>query len=377
MTGETVPCVRAARRLTPRATSCVLLLFALLTASGAGTAGPRRAQDIAKKTITVAQDGSGDFTSVQEAIASVPAMHQNTVTIVIRKGVYREKVFITTSRLTLVGEHRDSTRIVFAELRKHWNAAHAGSDWGAAVVNIDSAVTDITIANLTIHNNYGSLYASDDHQFAIRGGGTRVMLLGCTVIADGGDTVSLWNRQSGMYYHDDCRFEGGVDFVCPRGWCYITHSEFYGHSLSASIWHDGSTRKDQKFVIRDSRFDGVPGFALGRNHRDGQFFLLGCTFSERMADRAIYRPESSPSPNVWGPRYYFYDCHRDGVDYAWFGDNLADAEGSPSHTVIDATWTFAGAWDPEASIAALVPGRYWRPRSTRVTTPAGAGMQKK
>ena len=346
------------------------IFVAIALAAMAACLQPVTATECAR--IVVAQDGSGDFTTIQEAINSVPPHNAHTVTIVIKKGTYREKLYITTSFITLAGEDRDSTRIVYAELRKNWNERRFGNDWGSAVVNIDSSVTDLTIVNLTIHNNYGSLYQTEDHQFAIRGSGTRVMLLGCNVIADGGDTVSLWNRQSGMYYHADCYFEGGVDFVCPRGWCYITNSRFYGHNLSASIWHDGSTNKDQKFVIRNSRFDGVPGFPLGRNHRDGQFFLLGCTFSAAMADKQIYRPASSPSPYLWGSRYYYYGCHRDSGDFAWFKDNLTEAEGSPAESVIDARWTFAGAWDPEAAIPLVVPPGIWQPKKNIPPAPAGS-----
>jgi pectinesterase len=303
-----------------------------------------------KPDIVVAQDGSGQFTSIQQALDAVPAGNGKTVTIFIRKGTYHEKIYITKSHITLAGEDRDSTRIVYAELRKNWARDHGGSDWGAAVVNIDSSVTDITLANLTVHNNYGGLYGDHDHQFAIRGGGTRVILLNCSVIADGADTLSLWNKKDGMYYHAGCYFEGWVDYVCPRGWCYITGSRFYGHSLTASIWHDGDEDKDQKLVIRSSSFDGVPGFALGRNHRDGQMFLLDCTFSKAMADTPIYFPKTSKTPWQWGDRHYFYNCHRDGGDFPWFRNNLVKADGSPDESVITARWTFAGRWDPEETM---------------------------
>jgi pectinesterase len=304
----------------------------------------------------VAKDGSGDYSSIQDAINSVPADNNQNVIILIRKGEYHEKLYITKSSVTLVGEDRDSTRIVYAELRKNWNSEHNGSDWGSAVVNIDSLVTNLTLANLTIYNNYGSLYGSHDHQFAVRGGGTRIIILNCNIIADGGDTLSLWNRQEGMYYQTDCYFEGWVDFVCPRGWCYITDSKFYGHNLSASIWHDGSTNKDQKFIIRYSSFDGVPEFPLGRHHRDGQIYLLDCIFSRNMLDRPIYYPSSPTSvPWKWGERHYYYNCHREGGDYVWFSNNLKSAEGAPKEKEITAKWTFAGRWDPEETMPSVLP----------------------
>ena len=309
-----------------------------------------------KGKLVVAGDGSGDFVTIQAALDAVPDGNGNNVTIFIKAGTYAEKVYITKSHVTLLGESRDSTRILFAELRENWTRDHGGSDRGAGVVNIDTGVSDVTIANLTVHNNYGILHGTTKHQFAIRGAGTRILLLGCSVIADGGDTVSLWDRDDGMYYHAECTFEGWVDYVCPRGWCYITGSRFFGHNTpSASIWHDGSGNRDQKLVIRDSYFDGVPGFPLGRNHLDAAIYLVDCRFSKNMADRPFYRPPSSPREWQWGDRHYFSGCHRDSADFPWFGDNLSSAEGAPRADEIGARWTFGGRWDPEASMPSLLP----------------------
>ena len=303
----------------------------------------------------VAADGSAGFRSIQAALDDTTGAPE--LMIIVKNGLYSEQVFVRRSRVVIVGEDKDHTRIVFPVLREAWRASHNGSDWGAGVVNIDTGVTDVTLANLTIYNNYGSLYGDyNKHQFALRGAGTRITLLHCAVISDGGDAVSLWDRTDGMYYHADCDFEGWVDFVCPRGWCYITDSRFFGHNVSsASLWHDGSADQKQKFVIRDSRFDGCSGFPLGRNHLDGQVYLLRCRFSANMADRPFYRPPSSRAPWAWGDRHYFSSCHRDGGDYAWFADNLATAEGSPAESTITARWTFDGRWDPESDPRPILP----------------------
>lgn len=124
--------------------------------------------------------------------------------------------------------------------------------------------------------------------------------------------------------------------------------------ITAGIWHDGSKDRDQKLVIRRSRFDGVKDFPLGRNNRDGQFFLLDCAFSSSMADRPIYRP-SAPETYLSPARYYYWNDHREGGDYPWFADNLASADTSPHPRAITAAWTFAGRWDPEATLPAVLP----------------------
>ncbi|MCX6167748.1 MAG: pectinesterase family protein [Ignavibacteriales bacterium] len=303
--------------------------------------------------LIVAKNGSGNYTTIQEAVNAAPLKSEKPFVIYIKDGVYNEKIFIEKNFITLIGEDRDSTIIIYAELRRNWIAEHPGNDWGSAVINIANGVTNLSIINLTVYNNYGSTHSMEekpnDHQFAIRGGGTKVVILNCNVKADGGDTLSLWNTVDGMYYHANCYFEGWVDYVCPRGWCYITDSKFYGHNLTASIWHDGSNNPDQKFVIRNSTFDGVKDFPLGRNHRDGQFYLLDCKFSSNMADKPIYLAQPASSYK-WGERYFYFNCHRDGGDYNWFANNLNKAPGSPSPKEITAEWTFAGKWNPEKNI---------------------------
>ena len=256
----------------------------------------------------------------------------------------------------MIGENRDSTQIVYAELRSNWRASHP-DDYGSAVVNIKNDVSDLTFISLTIHNNYGGIYGNNDHQFAIRGGQgvTRIIIDNCNIIADGGDTVSLWNTEDGMYYHSNCYFEGYVDYVCPRGYCFIEESKFFGRNLTASIWHDGSGREDHRFVIKNSRFDGVKNFPLGRFHRDAQFFLIGCTFSDNMADKDIFFAPSNP-PRVlkWGEsRHYFYNCHGDSVDYVWHGNNLNDAKEKVLPEEITPEWTFKDLWDPKTVLRSI------------------------
>ena len=61
----------------------------------------------------VAQDGSGDFKTIQEAINAVRDLSQQQVTIFIKKGIYHEKLTIPSwkTNISLVGESRDSTII--------------------------------------------------------------------------------------------------------------------------------------------------------------------------------------------------------------------------------------------------------------------------
>ena len=316
--------------------------------------------------LVVAADGSGDFTSVQQAVASIPKENAERVVVLVKDGVYREKVRIDASFVTLRGESRKGTRIEFPQLDEDFKAKP--DDIGRAVVNLEGS--DAVFENLTIHNTAGVV---GPHAFAILGRGDRTVIIDCDVLSEGADTVALWRGRDGRYYHARCHFRGAVDFVCPRGWCYIEDSTFYETKATAALWHDGRHDKDMKFVLRNCQLDGVPGWVLARHHVDAQFYLLDCTFSSTMIDRppkrVIYPIGDKPVTeadvaknaendklNLHGERAYFDNCHRDGGDFAWHADNLATAEGSPTRDEITPAWTFAGTWDPERTDGPRVIG---------------------
>ena len=64
-------------------------------------------------TITVAQDGSGDFASVSEAVLAVP--YDCRAEIHIGPGTYREKLVCEKKDIALLGAGMDRTRIVWGD----------------------------------------------------------------------------------------------------------------------------------------------------------------------------------------------------------------------------------------------------------------------
>ena len=303
-----------------------------------------------KPDITVAADGSGDFKTIQQAVASIPPDNRERKNVLIKNGVYKEKIRVEASFVTLRGESREGTRVEFSQLNDDF--VKNPDALGTAVINLGKA-NDFVLENLTVENTAGQV---GPHAFTIFSKGDRTVIVDCNVLSHGADTVSLWLENSGRYYHARCKFQGSVDFVCPRGWCYVTDCTFYEMKATAAVWHDGHADKDMKFVMRNCKFDGVDGWNLARHHRDAQFYFLGCKFSKTMIDKAPFRVIYPDDPkrnadydkmNLWGERAYFYNCHRDGGDYSWHQDNLSAAPGAPSAKDITAAWTFAGKWDPE------------------------------
>lgn len=300
-----------------------------------------------KTFIVVDKNGNGDFTTVAESINSLPMFVYERTIIFIKNGIYEERIRIEQDNITLLGENRDSTIIQYNLLREDWN--NNKDDIGPGVVNIFG--DDIIIENLTVENTQPQI---GPHAFAIYGMGTRIILSRGNFISKGGDTVSLWDYKNGMYYHNDCYFEGAVDFVCPRGWCYIKNSKFYEHKKTASVWHAGGFDKTQKFVIVNSEFDGVKGFKLGRHHYESQFYFIGCTFSSNLADEPIYRVTYEDTtrnrPFNWGARYYFYSSQKAGEQFDWLSNNIDSSPEIESVDQVTPEWTFNYQWNPESLI---------------------------
>jgi hypothetical protein len=209
------------------------------------------------------------------------------------------------------------------------------------------AVTDIIIGNMSIINTYNSTKVYT-HTIKSENRSTRVWIVHCNVWAKGSDTVALWNPTSGVYYHAECNFKGGIDAVCPRGWCYAVNCQFYETANSAPIWHEGAAGTTQKFVLRKPYVDHDTTFKfkLVNGQKEYEIFLLDGLFSPKLKE-----------PEVTAVVYY-YNCHGIDKDTSWYANNLSKSPGSPKQSEITAKWTFKDAaepWDPENEMPSVLP----------------------
>ena len=298
--------------------------------------------------------------SIQDAIAKAPLSPVDPYKILVKNGTYNQKVIIDRPNIVLVGENRDSTVLVLAE--KHSdvpkNAMYNSKPVGNGVIVLQEGADDCVISGMTVYNNYGTtVEKTTTHQMAIFGRGTRTIIVNCNVWADGNDALSLWSKVSdgGMYYHADLDIRcKGVDFLCPRGWCFATRCKFLGDG-HALIWHDGRGDKSRKLVITDSDFDSQTPSPLGRYHHDSQFFLMNCHLSERVLDEDIRYAYTDKvlDPCPWGKRVYYLNCTREGGHSGWLADNFDKSEQSPLYHEVNARWTFDDRWDPESRVRSL------------------------
>ena len=196
------------------------------------------AQQKFKAQITVAQDGSGDYLTIQEAVNSVRDLGQQEVRILIKNGVYREKLVIPSwkEKISLIGENRDSTIIT--------NGDYSGATYGGKTHSTFSSYTvlvegnDFKAENLTIQNTAGRV----GQAVALHVEGDRAVIKNCSIL---GNQDTLYTSKDGRNYFKDCFISGTTDFIF--GEATVVFQNCTIKSLSDSYITAASTTKAQAF----------------------------------------------------------------------------------------------------------------------------------
>lgn len=162
---------------------------------------------IAETTITVAADGTGQFTKVQDAIMSVQdGTAENPVFIRIKPGTYKEAIYVQREKrfFHLIGDEAKTTILSY-----HLHANMLDKDgkplgtFRTPSVTIDA--DDFTAENLTFENSAGPV----GQALALRVDGDRAAFRNCRFLGHQ-DTILL-NR--GRQLFDRCYIAGTTDFI--------------------------------------------------------------------------------------------------------------------------------------------------------------------
>ena len=149
--------------------------------------------------IIVASDGSGQFTSIQEAVQSIPKDNRERQIILVRNGVYDEVVRVDAAYVTLRGTSWLGTR-----LQSNRPADLPRDTLGQGVLNISATAHDFVLENMIVHN---TVEAIGPHAFAIFGRADRTIIQNADVLSLGADTLSLWRGIKGAGRDaPDCRW---------------------------------------------------------------------------------------------------------------------------------------------------------------------------
>ena len=201
--------------------------------------------------LSVAADGSGDFTTIQGAIDFVPLDNTQRVVITVKKGVYTEINYIGSKKpfITIQGEDRAQTIIQYAN-NANFNTLTGNNRAMFSCDASDFVLQTITLKNLTPK---GGSQAE-----AFRGNGLRLTL----------NRVSLYSLQDTFLVNGtncsafvtDCYIEGDVDFMWGSGVVYFQRCELkaVNPGMYAQV-RNGQTGKGHIYV--DCKLTGTAAAA--------------------------------------------------------------------------------------------------------------------
>lgn len=249
------------------------------------------------QTIYVDKIRTDAFSSLQEAVLSVPDDRQETVRILVAPGIYEEKIFIRKENLEIVGENPETTVFRYGDGARKPRPDHSGElgTFNTAVILL--AGKNLRMENITVENTAGpgrtagqalALYAAAD-----RCSFHNCRFLGWQDTVFAGEAVpckmknlmlpDFFCRSSVPVeypvlrnYFDNCYISGDVDFIFGPNVVFFDQCEIFSkkrQSEDRAFITAASTPAGQEFGLVFSRCrltgDGDPASVyLGRPWRD-------------------------------------------------------------------------------------------------------------
>ena len=268
--------------------------------------------------ITVAQDNSGDFNSIQQAVDSIP--DGTAETIYIKKGIYKERVEVRKDNITFIGEDTDETIITESYYARM--IMPDGSKRGTFRSYTFFVYADnFTASNLTFENasGFGDIV---NQAIAVYAEGDNITFRNCKIlghqdtlftgplpmkeIQPGGFTGPTIDGKRRVVHqlYEDCFIAGEIDFIFGSATAYFKNCTLFALNRNQDInayYTAPSTYEGQAFgyVFESCTFTGncpPKSVALSRPWRiHAKTVLLNCNYSNQIIDEGFTdwnKPES-------------------------------------------------------------------------------------
>lgn len=295
-----------------------------------------------KNTLTVARDGSGDFTSVQAAINAVPKKNKQPYTIIVKNGVYKEKILVDSLQryISLVGEDKMKTILTYddhtGKLAPNGDTINTRTSWSFKI-----KADNFTARDITFRNDAGF---SAGQAVAVESNGDKAVFRNCRFI--GNQDVLFLNSEKSRQYYTDCDIEGTTDFIFGSATAWFQNCNIYSRKNSHIT--AASTPKENEFgfifnmcdIIGDSSLHNV---SLGRPWRPyAQVAYMHCYIGQHI------KPEGwskwNNNDNHLTARYFEYGNFGPSADLskrATWTRNLAPEEETKYNLI-----NVLRGWDP-------------------------------
>lgn len=262
----------------------------------------------AARIITVAADGSGQFTSVQAAVDSIEHGGTSPIVIDIRPGTYKELIKVPSGKrfIHFKGQNAETTFLTYDQ------HANMMADDGKPLGTFRTASTVIEADDFTAtHVTFANTAGPQGQALAISLQGDRTVFVNCRFIG-WQDTIFT---QAGRHYYKDCYIEGRTDFIFGGGTDYFDNCHIF--CIGKSYLTAASTPKDQQwgYVFKNCKITSKnieDKTYLGRPWRD----YAAVMFIDTWMDEGI-RPEGwhnwSKPEREKTSRYYEYGSSGPGA----------------------------------------------------------------
>lgn len=214
--------------------------------------------------MVVAQDGSGDFITIQAAIDAAKAYPDAQVVIYIKNGVYKEKVQVYSwnTKLSLIGEDMNKTIISYDD---YFDKIDLGRNSTFHTYTLQVRGNDFYAENLTIENNAGPV----GQAVALHVEADRTIFFNCRFIGNQ-DTIFAAGEGFRQYFKN-CYIEGTTDYIFGPATAVFDNCEI--HSKADSYITAASTPEGEAygFVFLNAHLtasEAVQKVYLGRPWRE-------------------------------------------------------------------------------------------------------------
>ena len=184
--------------------------------------------------IIVAKDGSGDYTTLNEAIDAAKDNGERTI-IFVRNGTYEEKVFIgnryenSKKVISIIGESRDGVIITWDDYHgktiSYPTKGTIQAD-GTTAPTMTVTAPDFYMENVTVRNTVTDATSQAE---ALYQAGDRQVLK--NVCLDGYQDTHR-TKKDNRYFYYGCNIKGNVDFIYGGGTCYFYQCNLIGRARS-------------------------------------------------------------------------------------------------------------------------------------------------
>lgn len=164
-----------------------------------------------KYTFTVAQDGSGDYTHIQDAIDAMRVYPLAPITLYIKNGVYREKIELPANNtdVSFIGENVDSVRIIWDD--------YSGKGKHTTFTSCTAKISGnrFRAENITFVNSAGPV----GQALALYVDANKAVFKNCKFLGNQ-DTIFAAGESSTQYF-EGCYIEGTTDFIFGPATAYF------------------------------------------------------------------------------------------------------------------------------------------------------------